>query len=97
MLEKAINLVQLKLVNKATGAVFGVAKIVLVISVLLVIVNSFDQKSNIVPKDLKENSLLYQPLSDVSLRVIPALKNSGLFSDSLANSLPDSSTIAYAQ
>jgi len=97
MLEKAVNLVQLKLVNKVTGAVFGVAKIVLVISVLLVIVNSFDQKSNIVPKDLKENSLLYQPLSDVSLKVIPALKNSGLFSDSLANSLPDSSTIAYAQ
>ena len=97
MLEKAVNLVQLKLVNKLTGAVFGVAKIVLVISVLLVIVNSFDQKSNIVPKDLKENSLLYQPLSDVSLKVIPALKNSGLFSDSLANSLPDSSTIAYAQ
>ena len=96
MLEKAVNLVQLKLVNKLTGAVFGVAKIVLVISVLLVIVNSFDQKSNIVPKDLKENSLLYQPLLDVSLKVIPALKNSGLFSDSLANSLPDSSTIAYA-
>ena len=97
MLEKAVNLVQLKLVNKVTGAVFGIAKIVLVISVLLVIVNSFDQKSNIVPKDLKEDSLLYQPLSDISLRVIPALKNSGLFSDSLANSLPDSSTIAYAQ
>ena len=72
MLEKAVNLVQLKLVNKAMGAVFGVAKIVLVISVLLVIVNSFDEKANIVPRDLKENSLLYQPLSDVSLKVIPA-------------------------
>jgi len=97
MLEKAVNLVQLKLVNKVTGAVFGVAKIVLVISVLLVIVNSFDQKSNIVPKDLKENSLLYKPLSDVSLKVIPALKNSGLFSDSATRSWPDSSIIAYIQ
>ena len=64
------------------GAVFGVAKIVLVISVLLVIVNSFDEKANIVPKDLKENSLLYQPLSDVSLKLYQLLKNSGLFSDS---------------
>ena len=97
MLEKAINLIQLKLVNKVTGAVFGVAKIVLVISVLLVIVNSFDQKANIVPKDLKENSLLYQPLSDVSLKVIPALKNSGLFSDSATGPSPDSSIIAYLQ
>ena len=94
MLEKAINLIQLKLVNKVTGALFGVAKIVLVISVLLVIVNSFDQKSNIVPEDLRENSLLYQPLSDVSLKVIPALKNSQLFTDSVVLSIPDSSSIA---
>ena len=97
MLEKAVNLVQLKLVNKLTGAVFGVAKIVLVISVLLVIVNSFDQKANIVPKDLKENSLLYQPLSEVSLKVIPALKNSGLFSDSVTSSSRDSSASGYVQ
>ena len=97
MLEKAVNLVQLKLVNKLTGAVFGVAKIVLVISVLLVIVNSFDKKANIVPKDLKENSLLYQPLSEVSLKVIPALKNSGLFSDSPTSLSPDSSNIADVQ
>jgi membrane protein required for colicin V production len=94
MLEKAINLIQLKLANKVTGAVFGVAKIVLVISVLLVIINSFDQKSNIVPKDLIENSLLYRPLSDVSLKVIPALKNSQLFTDSVVLSIPDSSSIA---
>lgn len=97
MLEKAVNLVQLKFVNKLTGAVFGTAKIVLVISVLLVIVNSFDQKANIVPKDLKENSLLYQPLSDVSLKVIPALKNSGLFSDSATSPSLDSSIITYVQ
>jgi membrane protein required for colicin V production len=96
LLEKAVNLVQLKLVNKLTGAVFGVAKIMLIISVLLVIVNSFDQKRNIVPKDLKENSLLYQPLSDVSLKVIPALNNSGLFNDSATSLLPDSSTIVDA-
>ena len=93
MLEKAVNFVQLKLANKLTGAVFGIAKIVLVISVLLVIVNSFDQKANIVPKDLKANSLLYQPLSDVSLKVIPALKNSRLFTDSVVLSIPDSSFI----
>jgi membrane protein required for colicin V production len=97
MLEKAVNLVQLKLINKAMGALFGVAKIVLVISVLLVIVNSFDEKANIVPKDLKDNSLLYQPLSDVSFKVIPALKNSGLFSDSATGLSLDTVTIAYTQ
>ena len=97
MLEKAVNLVQLKLVNKVTGAVFGVAKIVLVISVLLVIVNSFDEKANIVPKDLKENSLLYQPLSDVSLKVIPALQSGGLFGDSTTLLPVDSTAISHTQ
>jgi len=97
MLEKVVNLVQLKLVNKVTGAAFGVAKVVLIISVILVIINSFDQKANIVPKDLKESSLLYQPLSDVSLTVIPALKNSELFTDSVSLSIPDSSSIALVQ
>ena len=97
MLEKAVNFVQLKLVNKLAGALFGVAKIVLVISVMLVIVNSFDQKANIVPKDLKENSVLYKPLSGVALKVIPALKNSELFSDSATRSWSDSSSIGYVQ
>jgi len=80
VIEKAVNLVQLKLINKISGAVFGVAKIALFISVILVIVNSYDQKTNVVPADLKESSLLYQPLSDISLKVIPALENSNLFS-----------------
>jgi len=96
MIEKAVNLVQLKLVNKVTGAAFGVAKVVLIMSVVLVIVNSFDQKAKIVPEDLKESSLLYQPLSNVSLKVIPALKNSELFSEDTALS-SDSSSLALVQ
>lgn len=92
LLEKAVNLVQLKLVNKITGAFFGVAKIALIISVILVIINSYDQKVNIVPQDLKENSLLYQPLTDISLQVIPALEESNLFlNDSITPFATDSS------
>jgi len=95
LLEKVINLVQLKLVNKLTGAVFGVAKVVLIISVVLVIVNSYDEKANIVPSELKESSLLYQPLSDVSLKVIPALEKSELFTDSLSATVQDTTSIAF--
>lgn len=97
LLEKVVNLVQLKLVNKVTGAAFGVAKVVLIISVILVIVNSYDQKVNIVPKELKESSLLYQPLSDISLKVIPALEKSELFNDSTSINIPDSLAIALIQ
>ena len=97
MLEKVINLVQLKLVNKVSGAAFGVAKVVLIISVILVIVNSYDQKAGIVPSDLKESSLLYQPFSDVSLKVIPALQNSQLFNESTVITVPDTTVVALVE
>ncbi len=79
LLEKAVNLVQLKLVNKISGAGFGIAKVVLIISVLLVIINSYDDKLNLIPPKVKEESLLYNPLTEVSLTVIPALEKSDLF------------------
>ena len=97
MLEKVVNIVQLKLVNKITGAAFGVAKVALIISVILVIINSYDQKASIVPKDLKEGSLLYQPLTDISLQVIPALEESKLFPADKIPVLSDSTDIEIVQ
>lgn len=90
LIEKVVNIVQLKLINKLSGALFGLAKITLLISVILVLVNSYDQKASIVPKELKENSLLYNPLSDISLKVIPALGKSNLFDASSTSLIADS-------
>lgn len=80
LVEKVVDLVALSVVNKVAGAVFGAAKIALVISVILTMVNSFDEKANVIPAELKEESMLYEPLSDLSTTVIPALKESHLFS-----------------
>lgn len=81
VLEKFINLIQLKLVNKAAGAGFGAIKILLIISVLLVIINSYDEQLKLIPEDLKEESTLYKPLSELSKIVIPSLKENKMFSD----------------
>ncbi len=81
ILEKFINLIQLKLINKAAGAGFGALKILLIISVLLVIINSYDEQLNLIPNNLKVESSLYYPLSDLSKTVIPALKDNKMFSD----------------
>jgi len=78
LLEKVINLVQLKIINKLAGIVFGISKVALIISVLFLIFNKFDNNLKIIPPEIKESSLLYKPILDMSL-MIPPLVNSKLF------------------
>lgn len=81
LIERFVDLVALKFVNKIGGGAFGLAKVGLILSVLLVIMNSYDEKVQFIPQDLKEGSLLYEPMSEVALTVVPALENSELFEE----------------
>jgi len=90
MLEKVINLVQLKIINKLAGVVFGISKVALIISVLFLIFNKFDNNLKILPPEIKESSLLYQPVTDMSLMIIPTLENSKLFENDSINIPQDS-------
>lgn len=74
LLERLLKLTALSPVNKLLGAVFGALKFGLIISVLLVIINSIDQKIQIVSDETKEQSLLYAPVLKLSTTLIPALK-----------------------
>lgn len=82
MLEKVVNLAQLKLANKVAGAVFGVGKIILILSFLVIIINQYDAKFKFIPKEAKQDSLLYDPLMDLSKKVVPAVNNSDTFQES---------------
>lgn len=75
-LEKIVNMVAMKLVNKLAGALFGLLRTALIMSVLLTIINAFDAQAPIVPKDIKKDSLLYTPLSMLAGKIVPAVKNS---------------------
>jgi len=79
VLEKFINIIQLKLVNKLAGASFGALKILLILSVVFVLVDSYDAKLNLIPKSVKEESVLYYPLADFSRTVVPAMKEHKMF------------------
>lgn len=81
LLEKVVNLAQLKLANKVAGAAFGVGKIVLILSFLVIIINQYDAKFHFVPKEVKEDSLLYDPLMDLSKKVVPAVEDSDTFKE----------------
>lgn len=81
MLEKAVNLAALKMVNKMFGMGLGIIKALYLISVIIVILEAYDEKSQFIPDSSKENSLLYHPMQQISLQSIPALKYSDLFMD----------------
>ena len=77
-IEKMVNLAAMKPINKLGGLGFGILKFVFVISVSLVILDAYDQRSETIPSEMKEESLLYTPVKDLSLTALPALKNSSL-------------------
>lgn len=79
VLEKFINLIQLKLVNKVAGASFGGLKLLLILSVLIVIINSYDEDLNLIPQETKDESVLYVPLTNLSKTLVPALKENSMF------------------
>ena len=79
LLEKSIDIVQLKFINKLAGACFGLLKFGLIISILLFITNRYNQQFNFLPEDFSENSLIYEPLVELPNVLIPAIKNSKLY------------------
>jgi membrane protein required for colicin V production len=79
LIEKIINMVALKFINKLAGAFFGALKVALIMSVLLTIIESYDQKIGFIPKETKETSLFYYPLLEVSDKVLPEIEKNNLF------------------
>jgi membrane protein required for colicin V production len=80
-LEKVISVVQLSAMNKFAGIVFGVTKMMFVSSVIVIILESIDQQNSFISKELKESSILYEPLKKVSTTTMPALKESKLLNN----------------
>ena len=81
VMEKVINMASLKMLNKLAGALFGMLKVGLILSVLLMILNAFDDRSNFFPPEMKHGSLLYEPVSDIAPTIIPAVRNSKLYGE----------------
>jgi membrane protein required for colicin V production len=78
-IEKLVKAIQLSPINKAFGLVFSVLKMAYILSIVLVLVESYDEKNNFFPKETKDNSLLYEPVKKVSTLTIPGLEESRIF------------------
>lgn len=89
VIEKIVNLVALKLVNKLLGALFGVLKMALILGVLITIVESYDSKIGFLPKDIKEESVLYSPLLNAANKILPEIEKNNLFQEIKSTSLDE--------
>lgn len=79
VLEKVIKIAQLSLLNKISGLVFGMVKTLYILSVLFVLLDSYDEKQKILPEKKIQESLLYNPVKQLSLKTIPSLQSSAIF------------------
>lgn len=64
LLERLINLVALGFLNKFAGGIFGILKGALFLSIVLLIINQFNDK--FISEDKKEGSMLYGPVASLA-------------------------------
>jgi len=74
LLDNLVKAVALGLVNKLLGAILGMAKFLIIISVVILIIGKFDKDSKLITEKIKTESLLYSPISKIVLKVYPSVE-----------------------
>jgi len=75
VLEKVIKMVALGLINKLVGMLFGGLKFALIVSSFFFIINGFPLLEKLVSPELKKDSYLYEPVSQIAPKLFPILKD----------------------
>ena len=66
IVDRLIKIASLNIINRVAGAFFGIIKITLITSTLLIFINKADEYLKVIPKQEKKESILYQPLSQIA-------------------------------
>lgn len=73
LLEKFINMIALGFLDKLAGGLFGILKAVLIISAILLVINTFDHNEKLISPSRKANSMLYTPVASVLPTILPMI------------------------
>lgn len=79
MLEQMVKVVNLSPINKIMGVVFGMLKMVYTLSILIILLETYDERGDFIPEKTKENSLLYTPVKLTASATIPAIEESTIW------------------
>jgi membrane protein required for colicin V production len=69
-----VKTVGLSIVNRLAGALFGIAKGLLIASLLFLLFTRIDPSENLFTAEHKKGSVLYEPVSAIAPAVIPLVK-----------------------
>lgn len=78
LLDSLLKAISLGFVIKTLGAVFGVLKIALVLSVVFIFLNTVDQKKHFLPSNTINGSMLYNPIADLVPAIFPIIEGGDL-------------------
>lgn len=76
--ERLVKAVSLGFLNKLGGAVFGMLKFGLLMSMIIFFLEAINKSVSFIPDETKKNSLLYEPVQKTAPMIIPGLKESKL-------------------
>ena len=71
MLDKFLSIVTLGWINKLLGGCFGFLKVALLLSVIIYLVDRFDDRFKWIKPEVKQHALLYKPVKAVVPTVLP--------------------------
>lgn len=75
MLQKIITMVALGFINRAAGALFGMLKFGLIMSVIINFTEIINKQIDFIEPEMKNSSVLYEPVGKIAQIIIPGLKN----------------------
>ncbi len=75
VINKMVNTGVLGVTNKLAGMVFGVLRSILFLSIILLIFDKIDEDVEILPKDVKAKSRMYEPIKNVATSIFPFIDN----------------------
>ena len=79
MLEQMVKVVNLSPINKILGVVFGILKMVYTLSILIILLETYDERGDFIPEETKKNSLFYTPVKLTASATIPAIEESTIW------------------
>ncbi|MCO5258868.1 MAG: CvpA family protein [Crocinitomicaceae bacterium] len=94
MLEKAVSVAHLSPLNKFLGILFGTIKVLYILSVFIVMLESYDEKNDFIKNETKQSSLLYEPVKNLSTTTIPRIKESTIYLSNLYQKEQDSTGLS---
>jgi membrane protein required for colicin V production len=79
LVDKLMKAVALGFINRLLGIAFGLFKSVLIMSVIFVVFNVIDARRPFLPKEKIEQSMLYNPISDIAPAIFPVIGEGGFY------------------